>query len=295
MAPSPSATSSLSCNTIDGDDLTCLREGGTHHDREPDAAEPDHGDAGPRWHLGRLEDGAHARRDAAADERGDGRVDAIGEGDGGRDGHHRRLGHRADAAIREDRLAAVRGEDRRAVRHPVAERRGVGARPRPARPARSAPTAWHQPGQRDRLARHAATARPARPPRRRRRPRGPSRSVSVAATHRRERGGRSGRRRTQGSGPGPRLHAARRARPSRRRSDSRPGAGRRPRLWSRHDCHHRGDLDQRGMGHAAPDRTVRGRTLPKDSRRRGSLAPSPGRAYGLSGRRRTIATDSKFR
>ena len=139
MAPRSRATSSLAATRS----MATIRAGSaraapiTH--REPDAAEPDDGDAGPGRHLGRLEDGADPGRDAAADERGDGRVDAIGQGDGGRLRHHRRLGHRADAAIREDRLAAVRGEDRRAVRHPVAERRGVGARPRPARPARSAP------------------------------------------------------------------------------------------------------------------------------------------------------------
>ena len=105
----------------------------------------------------RLEHGAHARRDAAADERGDRRIDAVGERDRGRLGHDGRLGHRRDAAIGQDRLAGRAGpppaeQCRRPVGQAVPERRGVGAGPRPAGPARPADPARHQPRQRDRLA-----------------------------------------------------------------------------------------------------------------------------------------------
>ena len=100
-------------------------------DRQPDAAEPDDGDAGTRRHLGCLEDCANASRHAAPDERSDRRIDAVGERDRCRFRHDSRLRHRADPAGA-DRLPAVRGEDGRAVGHPMGERRGVRTGPRVA-------------------------------------------------------------------------------------------------------------------------------------------------------------------
>ena len=86
-----------------------------------------------------------------------------GSGDGGRLRDDRRTGHRADPAIGQDGAAASIGQDRGAIGHPVAERRGVRARPRTARHAGPAHPARDQPRQRDRLADgQRADARPER-------------------------------------------------------------------------------------------------------------------------------------
>ena len=125
-------------------------------------------------------------------------------------GHDRRLGHRADPAIGQDRLR--RPWSARTVAPSGIRWRNDGesghAHGRPATQARHTP-ARDEPRQRDRLPDASASGRPARPPRRRRRPRGPSRSGSGAASRRRGRGGRSGRRPTRGSGRGPPRHVAR--------------------------------------------------------------------------------------
>ena len=105
----------------------------------------------PGRHLGGLQDRPDPGRHAAADERRDRRIDAVGEGDRGRLRHDRRAGHRADPAIRQDRPPRASAEDRGAVGHPVAERRGVRACPWLARHAGPAHPARDQPRQRDRL------------------------------------------------------------------------------------------------------------------------------------------------
>ncbi len=101
----------------------------------------------PAGTVGGLEHRADTGRHAAADERGHGRVDAVGERDGRRGRHDRRLGHRGDRAVRPD--ATERGL---AVEQRVPVRRGVGTRPHRAPPARPAAPARDQPGQRDELA-----------------------------------------------------------------------------------------------------------------------------------------------
>ena len=220
VAPSARATSSFASTRS----MATIRDGtgerGAHHARQADATQPDDRHARPGRHLGGLEDRPDAGRDAAADERRDGRIHAVGQRDGGR--RRARPSPRPSSRSRSRTGPARRRrgtEDGRAVGQPVAERRGVGAGPRPAGPARPAGAARHEPGQRDRLPDRTARERPARPPRRRRRPRGPSRSASGAASRRRGRAGRSGRRPRPGSGPGPRRPAAR------RRSAPRPSTG----------------------------------------------------------------------
>ena len=117
----------------------------------------------PGRHGGGLEHRPDAGRHATADERGHARVDAIGEWHGRRDRHDRRLGHRPDPAIGQDRLAIGGRQDRGAIRHPVPERRRGRARPRHPGAARPARPARHEPRQRDGLAdtqrRHARTDR----------------------------------------------------------------------------------------------------------------------------------------
>jgi len=54
---------------VDGDDAPGARDAAALNDREPDAAAADPGDAPPRAHPRRVEDGAETGRDAAADQR----------------------------------------------------------------------------------------------------------------------------------------------------------------------------------------------------------------------------------
>ena len=199
VAPSVPCHVQLGLDPVDRHDPrgTCQR--GAHHARQPDAPEPDDRDARAGRHRGGLEDGPDPGRHATADERRDRRIDAVGEGDGGGLGDDGRAGHRADPAIRQHRLSLAVGQDRGAVGHPVAERRGVRDRPTAGRRRRRGRRRTGRATTGRPAGRPTATERPARRPRRRRRPRGPSRSGSGAASRRRARGGRSGRRPTPGS------------------------------------------------------------------------------------------------
>ncbi len=140
-------------------------------------------------------------------------------------GHDRRLGHRRDAAVGQDGRPARPVQCRGPVRQHVPERRGIGARPWPARHGtigtpRTARATTAPPADR-----RATSERPAPPRRRRRRPRGPSRSASGAPIRRRERGGRNGRRPMPGSARGPRRRGAPRVRATPPRRPRRPPRG----------------------------------------------------------------------
>ena len=93
----------LGRDPVDRHDPRGAGQHGAHHARQPDAAEPDDRDARAGRHRGGLEHGPDPGRHAAADERRDRRIDAVGEGDGGRLGDDGRAGHRADPAVRQDR------------------------------------------------------------------------------------------------------------------------------------------------------------------------------------------------
>ena len=128
----------------------------------------------PGRDLRGLEHGPDAGRHAAADERGDGRVHAVGERDGGRAREPRspRPSCRCRSRPGPGRRPRRRGDRRR----PGSRWRNDGesgqAHGRPARQARHRP-ARDEPRQRDGLADAAPCARRRRPPPRRPRPRGP--------------------------------------------------------------------------------------------------------------------------
>ena len=198
MAPTPSAASSLAATRS----IATIRDAPAStapmtHD-SPTPPRPMTATLAPAGTAAVLSTAPDPGRHAAADERRDGRVDAVGERDGRRDRHDRRLGHRRDPAVADRTVPPVRvAHDRRPVEHPVAERR--------ASPGR--PTAG-PPGTRGRPRTGSATARATGCPTRRSVTPGPDRlddaralvahrpSASAAATRRRGRAGRSGTRRT---------------------------------------------------------------------------------------------------
>ena len=152
VAPTVRATSSLAADPVDRHDLPGPGQRGAHHARQPDATEPDDRDARAGRDLGRLQHRPDAGRHAAADERGDGRVHAVGEHDRGRLGHDGRP--RPSCRCRSRPSPARRPRPSPgpcAVGHPMAERRRIRAGPRPAgaagaarrrtAPARTAPRA----------------------------------------------------------------------------------------------------------------------------------------------------------
>ena len=142
----------LRADPVDGDDAGGPGEHGTHHARQTHAAEADDGDGRTRLERGGLEHGPDPGRDAAADQRGDGRIDAVRERDRGGFGDDRRAGHRADRAIGEDRSTIPVREHGGPIRHPVPERRRIRAGPRTSCAARPADPTGHEPRERDRLA-----------------------------------------------------------------------------------------------------------------------------------------------
>ena len=148
-----------------------------------------------------------------------------------------KTGTKKRTLIRQDSIAVAIRQDRRTVRHPMAERRRIRACPRTSRPGTTGTSRTGRATTAPPAVRPTASGRPARPPRRRRHPRGPWRSGSDAASRRRGHAGPSGRRPMPGSGPGPRRHAARRPRaPRSSRPAGRPqhrGAGRRSCLGAR--------------------------------------------------------------
>ena len=135
VAPTARAASSLAAHAIDAPrSATAPASTAPITHDSPTPPSPMTATARPGRHGRGLEHRPDAGRHAAADERRDRRIDAVGEGDRGRLRHDRRLGHRADRAVRQDRRRRRPSvEDGRAVRHAVAERRRVRARPRPGR------------------------------------------------------------------------------------------------------------------------------------------------------------------
>ena len=135
---------------VDRDDPPGPDQLGAHHARQPDPAEADDGDGRARGHLGGLDHGAHARRDAAPDQRRDLGRHAVGHRDHRGRRHDLGRGHRPDREVGEDRRAVGAGEARRPVGLRVAQRRRSGAQPLAAALALAAAQAGRVPGQGDR-------------------------------------------------------------------------------------------------------------------------------------------------
>ncbi len=147
---------------VDGDQARGAGDHGAHDARQADAAEADDRDARAGRDTRGLEHGADTGRDAAADERGGGRVGAIGEGDRRGRGHDGCLGHGRDGAVGADLLPGVVATERGlAIEQGVSVRRRVGARPDLAPTTGAAHAARDEPRQRNELAdtgrRHART------------------------------------------------------------------------------------------------------------------------------------------
>jgi hypothetical protein len=119
--PDRSGRLELGGDAVDGDDRSGLGQRRAHHAGQPDTAQPDHRDGAARRHLRGLGDRPHARRDAAADERGRRGIDPVGNPDGRRRRHDLGVGQRADRAVGQDILAVGASPTCTAIGHAVAE------------------------------------------------------------------------------------------------------------------------------------------------------------------------------